>query len=124
MTTRWVRKAEADILGARSLAATKLPVHDLICFHCQQSAEKYLKGFAQESGITPPRTHSLEDLLALVAPQDSSLRTLLRVLTSLGRYSVDLRYPGVNTSRREALAALRHAEKVRLEIRTRLGVAP
>jgi hypothetical protein len=31
-----VRKAEADLLGARSLALTKPPVHDLIYFDAQQ----------------------------------------------------------------------------------------
>ncbi|MGC8641909.1 MAG: HEPN domain-containing protein [Isosphaeraceae bacterium] len=42
-TARWPREAEADLLGARSLARAKLPLHDLTCFHCQQSTEKYLR---------------------------------------------------------------------------------
>ena len=43
----WLRKAEADYAGALHLHRRKkhhsLP--DLVCFHCQQAAEKYLKAF-------------------------------------------------------------------------------
>jgi hypothetical protein len=31
-TARWVRKAEADIQGARQLAAARPTFHDLVCF--------------------------------------------------------------------------------------------
>jgi HEPN domain-containing protein len=53
LTARWVRKAEADVRGARKLAQDKVALHDLVCFHCQQAAEKYLKAFLQEHGSSP-----------------------------------------------------------------------
>jgi HEPN domain-containing protein len=59
LTGLWVRKAEDDLVGAKSLARAKPSLNDLICFHCQQSAEKYLKALLQESGAVPPRTHNL-----------------------------------------------------------------
>ena len=65
-TGRWVRKAEADLEGANDLAQAVRPYHDLICFHCQQSAEKYLKAFLQEHRVVFPRTHSLIELLEIV----------------------------------------------------------
>ena len=37
--------------GATSLGQSKPPLNDLICFHCQQSAEKYLKALLQERGL-------------------------------------------------------------------------
>ena len=43
--------AEADLRGARNLAQAKPPLHDLVCFHCQQCAEKYLKALLEELGI-------------------------------------------------------------------------
>jgi HEPN domain-containing protein len=119
-----VRKAEADLLGARSLSREKPPLHDLTCFHCQQSAEKYLKALLQELGIVPPRTHHLEDLLHLLLPSDPKLRILRRQLVSLSRFAVDFRYPGFNATKRHASIALRYAERIRLEIRTRLGLRP
>jgi len=123
LTARWVRKAEDDIRGARSLEQSKPTLNDLICFHCQQSAEKYLKALLQEWGLVPPRIHNLVDLLNLLLHSDATLRTLRRQLASLSNYAVDFRYPGDNASRKQALTALRHAENVRQEIRARLGLS-
>jgi len=37
----WIRKAESDLLAAdNNLAAANIPF-DVVCFHCQQAAEKY-----------------------------------------------------------------------------------
>ena len=44
LTARWVRKAEADVTGASELARAKLALNDLVCFRCQQAAEKYPSG--------------------------------------------------------------------------------
>jgi HEPN domain-containing protein len=43
LTTEWVEKAETDFLAAKALAREVLPLHEPVCFHCQQAAEKYLK---------------------------------------------------------------------------------
>jgi HEPN domain-containing protein len=123
-TSRWVRKAEADIEGANDLAQAARPLHDLICFHCQQSAEKYLKAFLIELGVSFPKTHRLDDLLLLIRPHDASLGKLRRALVTLARFAVDYRYPDENATKREAVAALRQAKKVREQIRLRLGLPP
>jgi hypothetical protein len=52
------------------------------------------------------------------------LASLQRFLAKLSRYAVDYRYPGCSTSTREMHAALRQAERVRLEIRSILGLQP
>ena len=122
-TVQWIRKAEEYWEGANELAARNLPLPDLACFHCQQAAEKYLKALLQESGAAVPRTHDLEDLLDLLLPHAVSLARLRRGLASLGRYAVDYRYPGRTATRRNMQSALRHADRLRREVRTRLGVA-
>ena len=96
----------------------------MFCFHCQQSAEKYLKALLIEQGIPFPKTHRLEDLLLLLLPHDASLKRLRRPLVTLTRYAVDYRYPGESATKREATAALRQATKVREKIRGRLGLPP
>ena len=78
----------------------------------------------QEWGLEPPRIHDLVKLLSLLLPHDATLRTLRRLLASLSNYAVDYRYPGDSASRKQALAALRHAEHVRNEVRDRLGLPP
>ncbi len=71
-TAQWVLKAEDDMEIARNLAALAKPKRDGACFHCQQSAEKYLKALLQELGLAVPRTHELEDLLDLLLPHDAT----------------------------------------------------
>ncbi len=124
-TREWVRKAEADVDTARELTGTKKPsLHDVICFHCQQATEKYLKAFLQELSLSIPRTHDLDDLLELLLPHDGTLRPLRRGLRFLTQFAVDYRYPGDNATKRQAEAALRWMERIRRELRTRLGLKP
>jgi HEPN domain-containing protein len=122
LTRQWARKAEADFTLARRLLKAKPPFHDSLCFHCQQAAEKYLKALLQERGLTVLRTHNLVDLHRLLLPNDPSLRAVRRGLKTLTRYAVDYRYPGFSANSRKAQAALRWAERLRREIRLRLGL--
>ena len=121
-TREWVRKAESDLTGASQLAGTKPRQNDLICFHCQQAAEKYLKAVLQELGLKIPHTHDLDDLLDLLLPHHATLRPLRRGLRFLTQFAVDYRYPGENATKRQAEAARRWAERARQELRTRLGL--
>ena len=123
-TAQWVRYAEEDLQVARDLAARSPPLRNVACFHCQQSAEKYLKALLQEIGLVVPRTHDLDDLLDLLLPHDATLARLRRGLGSLTQYAIGSRYPGVRATTRRMQAALRHAERVRTELRTRLGLPP
>ena len=123
LTARWVRKAEADIIGARALNSLRPAVPDLVCFHCQQSAEKYLKALMQELATpAPPRTHNLVKLLGHLLPHAPTLAKLRRGLRSLNPYAVDVRYPMTDATKRQADAALVKAETVRSEVRGRLGL--
>lgn len=121
-TGKWVRKAEDDCQGAQQLAARKPPLRDLACFHCQQAAEKYLKALLQENGAAIPKIHDLEDILELVLPHDATLSPLRRILQSLSQYAVDYRYPDIQANTRQMTAALRHTDRVRGEVRRRLGL--
>jgi HEPN domain-containing protein len=60
---------------ARQLARSPTPVHDGVSFHCQQSAEKFLKAMLEEGGLLIPKTHDLDDLLSLLVPQLPALRS-------------------------------------------------
>ena len=76
----------------------------------------------QELGLVVPKTHDLEDLLDLLLPHTATLAPLRRALRSLTRYAVDVRYPDVRATTRHMEAALRQAERVRRELRVRLGL--
>jgi HEPN domain-containing protein len=124
-TTRaWVRKAESDFRLATVIARAPEPFPDEQCFHCQQSAEKYLKDLLEELGLAVPRTHVLKDLLALLVPHHRLLGGFRRGLTFLTRFAVETRYPGDRASKRQAASALRWASKVRHACRDLLGLPP
>ena len=121
-TSPWARKAEADFRVSGEIARSAEPFHDSVCFHCQQSAEKYLKALLVELGIPFPRTHDLDRLLLALLPTHPQLRTLRRGLLFLTEFAVEARYPGLNTSKRQATSALRWAERVRQAVRSLLGL--
>ena len=121
-TAQWVLKAEEDWQGVLALAKQKPPLRDLVCFHCQQAVEKYLKGLLEEGRQPVPKTHDLEKLLELLLPHDAKLEPLRRSLVSLTRYAVEFRYPGLRATRRRMEAALRSAKRARQEIRQLLNM--
>jgi HEPN domain-containing protein len=98
------------------------PLHDAVCFHGQQCAEKYLKALLEELGLTVPKTHDLDHLLTELRPQHPALGKLRRGLVFLTDFAVDTRYPGNSASKRQAAAALRWMEKVRTAARDCLGI--
>jgi HEPN domain-containing protein len=46
----WFKMAEIDINSANFLLAMKPVPFEIICYHCQQCVEKYLKGFIALNG--------------------------------------------------------------------------
>lgn len=93
-------KAESDLQAAQKLATGNSSLHDQVCFHCQQSAEKYLKALLEEAGLKIPRTHELEELLELNLPTHPKLQSLRRGLSFLNDFAVEYRYPGVTARKR------------------------
>ncbi len=122
LSRQWVRKAENDLAAARQLLKTKPLLSDEICFHCQQSIEKYFKGLLAEHRSPIQKTHDLSILLQQLIPKDPTLAPLKRGLKGVSRYAVEYRYPGMNTTGRQARAAYKKALVIRGEIRNRLGL--
>jgi HEPN domain-containing protein len=92
-TAGWVRKAEHDFRGAVDLHGIRPPLHHLVCFHCQQCVEKYLKALLEEQSLSVPKTHDLLRLLTELLPHYPVLSRLRRGLAILTDYAVDVRYP-------------------------------
>ena len=99
-------------------------MRNLVCFHCQQLAEKYLKAVLDQLGQPIPKTHDLGKLLAEIAPFYSTVVHLKRGVEFLTDFAVDARYPGGRLKKRQVETALRWAERIRLECRTLLGLKP
>jgi HEPN domain-containing protein len=112
---QWRHKAETDLQAAESLLSRIPPLPYPSCFHSQQAAEKYLKGFLVWKQIDFPKTHDLKELLDLAEPVNSNLARSLQDAIVLTRYSVEVRYPGdiAEPTVAEAQEALRLAQSVR-----------
>jgi HEPN domain-containing protein len=89
---QWKIKADNDLTVAEKELISESPVTDAICFHCQQSVEKYLKLFLIVNGIEPKKTHLISDLLIDCIKIDKDFETL-RDASYLSDYAVELRYP-------------------------------
>jgi HEPN domain-containing protein len=95
VTREGVAEAEQDFLAAMDLGRRrKQPVWDLVCFHCQQCAEKYLKARMHEAGMSVPKSHDLDALLNLLLPVERLWVAFRAALQNLSDYAVDFRYPG------------------------------
>jgi HEPN domain-containing protein len=68
----WITKADNDFLSARHLAKNMYPAPtEIVCFHCQQAAEKYLKSFLAYNDQEPPKIHDLVELAKLCGKIDA-----------------------------------------------------
>jgi len=91
---QWLDKGSDDLRSAEYLSTMQHPTPDeIICFHCQQSSEKYLKGFLFLHDIEPPKIHNLIELLKMCEKINSNFSILLPQLDVLLDYAVIPRYP-------------------------------
>src|SRR3989338_5345144 len=89
----WARYAEEDLAMA-SLALKETGPPNQICFHAQQAAEKYLKGFLVFSGRAVEKNHLLRYLLELCEEIDASFLELRDDAIYLTQFYIETRYPG------------------------------
>ena len=69
----WIQRADNDISTARYLTENMRPLPiEIVCFHCQQAAEKYLKAFLVWNDQEPPKTHDLIELAKLCGSFDQN----------------------------------------------------
>jgi len=91
---QWLDKGSEDLRSAEFLSTMHHPTPDeTICFLCQQSSEKYLKGFLVFNDIEPPKIHNLKELMEMCEKINSNFLILLPQLTVLTDYAVLPRYP-------------------------------
>ena len=91
---QWMEIADDDLAIAEFSAKNMWPVpYAIICFHCQQAAEKYLKWFLVLHDIDPPKTHDLEELEKLCESINPQFSTIYNQCSILSGYAVQSRYP-------------------------------
>lgn len=118
---QWLELAEGDFLSAKHLLTLYPHKLEVICYLCEQSAEKMLKSFLVPYHEEIPRTHDLMRLCRLCREHDEDFDGIIDECARLMPYGVQVRYPN-NTElyEEDMLQALKDAEKVMDVIRPKM----
>ncbi len=117
--SQWLEKARNDLKAAEVLFQSGMEAFEVIGFHAQQAAEKFIKSALVRYQIEFPKMHDIGRLRRLLAQSDLELAERLALADTLSPYAVELRYPGDlvgPVSREQAEEALRLAEQTQDEV--------
>lgn len=88
----WIFFARNDLNASKLLINSDISLA-IVFYHCQQSAEKSLKGYLVYKGERVKRTHDLVDLLNTCVLFDQEFRLLAEDVYDLNPFSSSTRYP-------------------------------
>jgi HEPN domain-containing protein len=111
----WRILAERDLTVADHLAATMVPAPtEIIAFHCQQAAEKYLKGALVVLGEEPPYIHDLAELCKIAEKHRPAFAGISSLCVIINYFSVQPRYDrGVDLSKDDMRLVLSHTKTIK-----------
>lgn len=89
LTKKWFEFADNDLSVAIKISDE---FNFISCFHCQQAAEKYIKGLLVFLQINFRKSHNLTYLLELLTIEIPS--DIFEAAEYLNEFSVEVRYPG------------------------------
>jgi len=118
ITKEWIKKAEQDYRVAIREFEAKPPVYEAVCFHSQQCIEKYMKAILQENKIPFGKIHDLDILLKDCKKFLPELENYREELLWLTAFSVEVRYPGLEIKREDALKAVDFLKKIRKSLKS------
>ena len=94
LVKEWFRFATNDVIVARHCYQDLYPKQtEIACYHCQQCAEKALKGFLIFKEIEPPKIHILPQLCQMCIALETSFTTILDACNYLTQFGSATRYP-------------------------------
>ena len=112
---RWLQKADNDLKTAIIMNKEKDPPTDVVCFHCQQCAEKCLKAYLVSVEHDFPKTHDLEHLISLCVIHDKTFKEIEEHAIAITDYAVETRYVDEwrEISQEESIRAIDRAQKIK-----------
>ena len=110
----WVDFAKMDWMTARHLYESFFPrPREIICFHCQQSIEKMLKGLLIFLGQPLQKTHDLTMLINFLPDDFTMPHDYQKICAKLTVYATATRYPSeYRLTEEEVDSAIRDTAKV------------
>jgi HEPN domain-containing protein len=116
LSRAWLLKAHSDLHTAIQIGGWPDGHLDAGIYHCQQAAEKALKGFLIFRGIAFEKTHDLRKLIKQVEALDSGFQQYRDAAEILTPYAAAYRYPGefafLEPSREEFDEAVQQARNI------------
>jgi HEPN domain-containing protein len=110
----WLNFAEMDLSSAEFLLGKRPIPIEIICYLCQQSTEKSLKGFLISKRAQPPKTHDLVELCKLCSPFITDMSSILNKCLSLNPYGVQPRYPReISITEQDMKQAIENAKTIK-----------
>ena len=110
----WLTPARNDLANAEFTAAHRGDLLDTVVYHCQQTAEKAVKAYLVNEGLTTPKTHDVGKLVELAAAKHVEFSRFQQVADAITPLATEFRYPADDEApmptaqqTQEALAASR-----------------
>lgn len=111
----WMEKGDHDIAAAEIILKSSEPLTDIVCYHCHQAVEKYLKAYLIHKKVSFPKTHDLDYLIELCVKEELAFHNIKNDVKGLSEYSIETRYPGdipISYDVEEAEEALKKVKKI------------
>ncbi|HAK46767.1 MAG TPA: DNA-binding protein [Spirochaeta sp.] len=124
-TKEWVDFAERDYEASMLLANSHTPSFEIIAYHCQQAAEKYLKAMLIENNKPVPHIHDLGKLNLECSNFQAELSVIQDICERLTPFGTVTRYPGssMQVGSEHLPLIISWTEEIRKIIRNQLGIS-
>jgi HEPN domain-containing protein len=120
----WIKYANNDLEAVYILVSHHPQKLEIICYLCQQSAEKMMKSFLVYSNIMPPKKHEMDDLCDMCKDIDEAFVEMFDYCDRLNPYANQPRYPfGLEITENMMELAVRDCEKVHEFVKSRINLA-
>ena len=110
----WFNQALKDVQGAEILFEHGAD-YGLVCFHCQQAAEKYLKGYLIYKSGRLYEGHSLVKLCKLAMKYENGFNRFLKDCSFVNSYYIETRFPAeepMHVTNDEVVECIRIAKEI------------
>ncbi|MGI1689953.1 HEPN domain-containing protein [Thermoanaerobacter uzonensis] len=116
---QWLEYADSDYKAAAELLKTDL--HNIVCFHAQQTIEKFLKAYLVLNGINPPKINSIILIVNLCMKFSENFAKFKNDAKIIDMFYIPSRYPNAPLgglpdgipSKNDAQKAFEIAQKIR-----------
>ena len=119
----WFAMGDKDLRSAKILFDHDAD-NEIVCFHCQQTLEKYLKGYLIAVTGELQEGHNLLKLCKKAMQQDNKFNEFLKDMALVNAFYIETRYPALDplvVSKEDTEECFRIVEKVLTRIKKLIG---